>query len=70
MTNKKIEITASHIEAIRNKYPATKDATDKQIIEAISGWENHFYDDGKSRTILSSLAFPTFNEYIFWFIKK
>lgn len=64
MTNEKIEITSAHIEAIRNKYPNAKDMNDEQIINSIVGWEKHFYDDGKSRNLISALAFPSFDEYL------
>ena len=64
MTNEKIELTSQHLEAIRNKYPSARDASDGEIIKAIFGWEKHFDETGKSMSLISSLAFPSFNEYL------
>ena len=66
MQNEKIEITANHINAIRNKYPNAKNMRDEQIINSILSWEKSFDETGKIRNLISILAFPTFNEYLYF----
>ncbi len=70
MNNEKVPITASILNTLRDKYPSCKDMTDEKLIEALLSWENQFEEikvPGKqaylSRNLVSSLAFPTFNEF-------
>lgn len=60
MIDEKIPLTTEHLNKIRAKYPACKNASDELLIDCLIAYDKAV-ENGV--TVLFSICFPTFNEY-------